>query len=270
MSLQPRKNFGWIPQLPDHRDKLLKTMIPAVPVYEGPPLLDLSMEHKFHVMDQGNLGTCVLHATASALEFTHASVTKKTLRRELDFPVSRLFLYYEARKAIDTLGEDSGCNIRDAMRVLYNVGGPRESGWKYDESMFTVKPPAGAYRSAPYHKITSYQSVGVNLAEMRTALINKMPIVIGVSVFDSWPMGLGQPVVPMPGNYESMIGGHAVLVVGYDDVQRRFKFLNSWGEEWGMGGFGFIPYDYAADPRFGDDYWVLTDTEYKENMTPST
>lgn len=40
-------------------------------------------------------------------------------------------------------------------------------------------------------------------------------------------------------------GGHAVLIVGYDDVQKVFMFKNSWGEEWGQGGYGFVTFDHV-------------------------
>lgn len=266
MSLETRKNFGWIPSLPDPRDKMFRAVQPISSEQAGPPVVDLCQNHTFNVYDQGNLGACVAHASASALEYTHGVLKSKTLRRQIDIMASRLFIYYEARKAIGMVQEDSGCNIRDAMRVLYNVGAPSEHGWSYNESVFNAPPPGASYRSAPYHKITSYHAVGVDIPEIRTALQQNMPVIIGISVFDSFPMTLGNPVIPMPGRYESVIGGHAMLIVGYDDDSRMIKVLNSWGSDWGSGGFGLIPYDYVGSPAFGDDYWVITDDRYKENM----
>jgi C1A family cysteine protease len=48
--------------------------------------------------------------------------------------------------------------------------------------------------------------------------------------------------VPDPGGVFE--GGHAVLVVGYDDKKKRFRFQNSWGTDWGARGFGYFTYDY--------------------------
>jgi C1A family cysteine protease len=41
------------------------------------------------------------------------------------------------------------------------------------------------------------------------------------------------------------LGGHAVIVVGYDDNKKRFKFKNSWGKAWGAKGFAYFSYQYA-------------------------
>ncbi|UXR63904.1 C1 family peptidase [Bdellovibrio bacteriovorus] len=40
-------------------------------------------------------------------------------------------------------------------------------------------------------------------------------------------------------------GGHAVLIVGYDDEKKVFLFKNSWGEDWGLGGYGFVTFDHV-------------------------
>ncbi|KAK4466825.1 hypothetical protein QBC42DRAFT_318930 [Cladorrhinum samala] len=41
------------------------------------------------------------------------------------------------------------------------------------------------------------------------------------------------------------VGGHCVLVVGYDDSLGAWEFRNSWGSRWGNGGYGFIKYGTA-------------------------
>jgi C1A family cysteine protease len=63
---------------------------------------------------------------------------------------------------------------------------------------------------------------------------------------------------PMPKPNESVLGGHAVLAVGYDDAQQCFIFRNSWGEGWGMKGYGTMPYAYLLDGDLSDDFWVIT------------
>jgi len=35
---------------------------------------------------------------------------------------------------------------------------------------------------------------------------------------------------------------HFVALVGYDDTKNRFKFVNSWGDQWGENGFGYVDY----------------------------
>ena len=69
-------------------------------------------------------------------------------------------------------------------------------------------------------------------------------------------------VVPLPGPNEQTIGGHALVLVGYQDDQKRFIFRNSWGT-WGDGGYGYIPYEYVLNPMLAGDFWVI------EKLNPS-
>jgi len=62
-------------------------------------------------------------------------------------------------------------------------------------------------------------------------------------------------VVPMPSAKETPIGGHAVVVVGYDDAEKRAKFVNSWGTGWAQGGFGYLPYEYLE--KYMTDAWTF-------------
>ncbi len=268
MSLKQRINFGWIPDLPDHRDKLLQLPTGQAPTL--PDKVNLAKQHNFRVLDQSYLGSCVAHAISSAIEFAQATRPNDPnvpdfIENDRKFPISRLFLYYEARRAIGTLAEDSGCYIRDALRAAYNVGAPRETGWKYVEGRFTEQPPKHSYRSAPYHKITSYISVPVSVQGLKIALSSGKPVVFGISVFDSF-MHDRRGNIPFPSMSDGYLGGHAMLCTGYDDATQRFNFLNSWGEGWGTKGYGTIPYNYLGNPRLGDDYWVVTDDQYKERM----
>jgi C1A family cysteine protease len=61
--------------------------------------------------------------------------------------------------------------------------------------------------------------------------------------------------LPEPG--ERLVGGHAVLAVGYNDADRRFIVRNSWGVGWGLRGYCTMPYDYLANRDLADDIWTI-------------
>lgn len=262
-----RINFGWKPQFPDHRDMLFRVGV-AQPL---PSSVDLVNELMPPVYDQGELGSCVANATAAAMVYEHAK--QKALRGEPHAAydraktMSRLFLYYGARALENSTDVDSGCMIRDVMKVAYNQGAPVETSWPYDTSKFQQTPPHRSYLSARNHKITGYRAVQPqDLYGIKKALVDGYTVVIGVSVFESFYQGDQTGLIPLPSQNEPFLGGHAILLVGYDDATNTFKFRNSWGPSWGHRGYGYLPYSYVTNPDLGGDYWVVIDDQYKERM----
>ena len=61
----------------------------------------------------------------------------------------------------------------------------------------------------------------------------------------------------LPKSGESVVGGHAVVGVGYDDAKSWFVVRNSWGAGWGMKGYFTLPYAYVADNNLASDFWTI-------------
>jgi C1A family cysteine protease len=68
-------------------------------------------------------------------------------------------------------------------------------------------------------------------------------------------------VIPVPGKNDSMLGGHAVMAVGYDDSKQAIIFRNSWGSSWGQAGYGELPYTFLESRDLSDDFWCIQATE---------
>src|SRR4029077_5015537 len=111
------------------------------------------------------------------------------------------------------------------------------------------KPPAKAYKDALHDRAVSYSRLTQSLSQLKGCLASGYPFVFGFTVYDSFESApvAHSGVVPMPAAGESVLGGHAVLAVGYDDTQQRFIVRNSWGTAWGMKGYFTIPYAYLPD-----------------------
>lgn len=251
------KRFGWKPDLPDMRDLKLGLGVPTGPL---PDHVDLrqnpAIPHK--VYDQGDLGSCTANAIAGLFEFAQ--------RREhprWDWMPSRLFVYYEERVIEGTVGEDSGAYIRDGFKVINNLGIPPESTCKYDIARFKRKPSSTAYRAAGNHQVLEYQRVDRNIPLMRQLLADGVPFVFGFSVYESFTSATvsSTGVMTMPTSNESLLGGHAIMCVGYDHPAGRFILRNSWGPNWGDKGYFYMPYDYVANPDLSDDFWAITAIE---------
>jgi C1A family cysteine protease len=232
--------YGWVRDLPDQRDFMYAA--PAANMAALPPKVDLRPECPKTVYDQGQLGSCTANAIAGALEFDRI---KEGLP---DFTPSRLFIYYNERVMENTVGTDSGAQIRDGIKSVGSVGAPPETDWPYNIAEFAVKPPA-----------VQYQRVAQVLGQMKGCLASGYPFVYGFTVYESFesPQVAQTGVVPMPASSEKVLGGHAVLAVGYDDSAQRFIVRNSWGPGWGIGDYFTVPYGYLTDSHLSDDFWTI-------------
>jgi C1A family cysteine protease len=207
------------------------------------------------VYNQGMLGSCTANAIGGAIEFDRLK------QRLTDFVPSRLFIYYNERVIEGTVSSDSGAMIRDGIKSVAKQGACPETLWPYVIANFAEKPPHACYTSALQNKVKVYQRLSQNLTQMKACLADGYPFVFGFTVYESFEsQAVAQSgTVPMPGPSESVLGGHCVLAVGYDDAQQRFIMRNSWGTGWGQQGYFTMPYAYLtqANPALASDFWTI-------------
>jgi len=248
------KRFGWTPDLPDARDYMYSA--PEAVLSKLPKKVDLRSKMP-KIYDQGQLGSCTANAIGAAFEFGQLKQGQK------DFMPSRLFIYYNERAMEGTVDTDSGAMIRDGMKSVANAGVCTEDTWPYDVSQFTTKPPGKAYTEAKKHQALVYRRVLGQLHQMQGCLAQGYPFVFGFSVYESFmsPDVATTGKVPLPPRGEQLIGGHAVLAVGYDDAIQSFIVRNSWGTRWGVKGYCTMPYAYLTDPQLARDFWAVYTVE---------
>jgi C1A family cysteine protease len=244
--------YGWIPDLPDHRDHLFAA--PPLVLSALPTSADLTGSFPV-VYDQGQLGSCTANAIAGAIEFDQ-------MKEKLPdtFEPSRLFIYYNERVIEGTVSSDSGAQIRDGIKSVASTGYcPENPDWPYDPSAFATSPPTQAFTDAAQHKISSYQRVARDLNQMRGCIAAGFPFIFGFSVYDSFESADVAKTghAPMPGPGETLLGGHAVVAVGYDDANSWFVVRNSWGTGWGMAGYFTLPYTYLTQRGLASDFWTI-------------
>ncbi len=243
-------NFGWIPDVPDHRDHLYAA--PLEWIAKLPTKVDLRPQCP-DVYDQGHLGSCTANAIAGAMEF------EQMKQKEKYFMPSRLFIYYNERAMEHTTASDSGAQIRDGIKSVGKQGDCPEKLWPYDIARFSQQPPASCYKNATKHKAVLYQRVSRIANQMKGCLASGYPFVFGFSVYDSFmsPDVAKTGHAKLPGPKDKLEGGHAVMAVGYDDENQFFIVRNSWGTGWGMKGYFTLPYAYLAEENLSDDFWTI-------------
>jgi C1A family cysteine protease len=243
-------SYGWVPDIPDQRDYMYSA--PVVNMAALPASADLRPKCPT-VYDQGQLGSCTANAIAGALDFDQAKQALPT------FVPSRLFIYYNERAMEHTISTDSGAQIRDGIKSVGTIGAPPESDWPYNIANFAEKPPVRAYTDAPLGKAVQYQRVPQVLSQMKGCLASGYPFVFGFTVYESFESDevAKTGAAPMPKPNEQVLGGHAVMAVGYDDASQRFIIRNSWGDTWGMKGYFTFPYAYLTESNLSDDFWTV-------------
>ena len=236
------QRYGWIPDLPDQRDYLYSAPTHVLNVL--PTSVDLRSGCP-PVYDQGQLGSCTANAIAGAIEF---DLSKQNLS---DFTPSRLFIYYNERAMEGTINSDSGAMIRDGVKSVATQGVCPEPEWPYNISKFTVQPPQQCYQDALACKATLYQRIIPTLSQLKGCLASGYPFIFGFIVYESFESNtVAQTgIVPMPRYREQVLGGHAVVAVGYNDAQQWFIVRNSWSDQWGDKGYCYMPYGYLTNPQ---------------------
>jgi C1A family cysteine protease len=250
-SVRAHQWYGWIPDLPDQRDQ--RYAAPLATLGDLPAHVDLS-PHCPPVYDQGQLGSCTANAIAGAIEFDQ-------IKQSLDdvFAPSRLFIYYNERVIENTVDEDAGAMIRDGIKSVSKQGAPHETLWPYAIAKFRTKPSAPSYKDAAKHPAVLYQRVTQQHMQLKGCLASGYPFIFGFTVYEGFESAqVGKTGhLGMPKPTERMIGGHAVLCVGYDDGHDWFIVRNSWGASWGMKGYFTMPYAYIEDRNLADDLWTI-------------
>lgn len=237
--------------LPDARDYVYAAPLGRFP--QGvPTAVDLRGECP-PVYDQGQLGSCTANAIAGAIEFDQGKQGSQ------EFVPSRLFIYYNERVIEGTVSQDSGAQIRDGIKSVVTLGAPPETDWPYDPAKFAQSPPQSAFDDAKQDIVSSYSAVQQLLPQLQGCLASGYPFVFGFSVYESFESDtVAQTgVVPMPTSGEQTVGGHAVLAVGYDDSTRMFIVRNSWGSDWGLKGYFWMPYEYLLTSNLASDFWTI-------------
>lgn len=254
-----------------------------------PDYLDLSA-NIMPIQDQGNLGSCTANAAQGLMDVEYR------LRGLLMPPISRLFEYAGSRVIDNTdyimsswyptssiaysLADDSGATIAATIKSLLDFGTVPESFYPYDITKFQ-KNPAGNlfYLAQLFADVLPVAAAPVDqtVESIKVRLAKGKSVIIGMSCYEGTNGILSSSaavsgMVGLPSPMDEMQGGHAVLLVGYDDRPvlngqqnshfGHFKVRNSWSTAWGDQGYFYLPYSYVTNPDLTWELWsFVSDTD---------
>lgn len=246
----PIHNFGCKPDDADDRDYIFKSK--KFSAQALPQSVDLRA-YMSPIVDQGDLSDCTSAASVNGLREFQLNKEQAPYVQ-----LSRLYHYYKERDLEGDTDKDEGAQLRNALKVLNKNGSCKYTTWP-DSKGYQLAPDASADAEAANYLIKEYHRVN-NIDDLKCALAENLPVVIGIKVYQSFEgkQASSTGIIPMPDtDNELCYGGHAVLVVGYDDSKNQLIVRNSWGASWGDKGYFYLPYDYM---KYVSDMWTSTDS----------
>lgn len=229
------------------------------------------------VFFQGYYNTCTSHVVAAMLAML------ETVAHGKHVPASRLFLYQVTKRFLGESG-DPGVYLRQTFGTVSLLGVPPETYFPYldtavkDDPRLAAEPDAFCYAVArDFGALTYFRFDPPKadpkdvLRDIKLALAHRVPASLGFPLYvDALKAAKKNGgALPRPAPGASPAGSHAILLAGYDDTKKidgssfggpittgAFKIQNSWGEDWGAKGFGWLPYEYLLQGE-ARDCWTM-------------
>jgi C1A family cysteine protease len=249
------RGYGWRPSLPDPRDVVADPS--EIEVLEE---VDPRGEYMTDVYDQRHLGSCTANAVAAAIDAAR-------IVDELDpiYPARLGIYWFERFLEHSPADQDTGAYGRDGFKAARKFGVLPESDWPYTDDTgapdFTSDPRTSANWDDDHWVLPDkYKAVRRSLIDFKQVLSNRQTIAFGFRVPKSFETAeiarTGIMVDPDPKDLTP--DGHEVLAVGYLKDQPHYCLVrNSWGSDWGIGGYFLMPWLWLLEPGLTSDFRTI-------------
>ena len=224
----------------------------TTPNMKLPDRVDLRV-HCPPVENQLKTNSCVANAVIGALEY-HQIKDGRPLT-----DLSRLFVYFNARKLSDSTHVDQGSFIHHGMASILAYGACEARMWPFVEAMVTTVPTEACYHNARHYEAVQYARTPRGTSAL-TALANGLPIVFGIfAPGEYYEVAAQTGRMPRPDQVVTQRppSGHAMLIVGYDMAERHYLVRNSWGAGWAEQGYCWIPFETMDAWSLEEDFWTV-------------
>ncbi len=205
-----------------------------------------------YIRNQGEIFSCVGWSVGyAALTIERAIENKWTDRAQItENANSALFIYNQIKRG-DCKG---GSQITAALDLLENKGDCLANTFDFDVNDCNAQPNENLLTQAQDYHINNYLKLfdkydasELKIQKVKRVLAHQKPVIVGMKVLRNFYKLEGARYWWPDIGDQTFAGGHAMCVIGYDDELKAFKVMNSWGKNWGKGGYIWIKYPHFAD-----------------------
>ncbi|MCS6832649.1 MAG: C1 family peptidase, partial [Flammeovirgaceae bacterium] len=227
-------------------------------------------------LSQGRQGSCTAWAAAyAATTILHAYAFGKNPN---EIAYSPSYIYNQL-----TRGRCTGTHIGTTLDLMAQVGLVDFDEFPYTDQTCSSLPDGSIIQKAKNNRIKGYNRLTksdndykVDIDAIKQNIAQGAPVITGIPVGGTFYQLRGKKLwKPTPSDYEALertmdghivddggsdsFGGHALCIIGYDDLFEggAFQFMNSWGEDWGDRGLFWMTYkdyEYFCNKYYGEAY----------------
>lgn len=202
------------------------------------------------IKNQGSYGTCVGWSSGyyarTIIEAQQKNLSGASITNDAFSPS---WIYNQIR-FLDHNNCQKGSYLHEALNLMQSNGIAKLNDYPYCcDCPITndIRKKAASFKIQGYKKLfdkTDNQDTKINT--IKKAISENKPVVIGFAVQNSF-FNARDVWAPIAG--ESIVGAHAMCVIGYDDTKYggAIELINSWGTSWGNSGFTYVRYSDFAE-----------------------